>query len=110
MTDDLDDFDMRPEQGRGGPPYSSASIRRRPVWPWLGGFAVLALAGIGAFVLTRPRPPRAAAEPAAQPSPTVETPRPVATPTPDPSLPALDESDGFVRKLGAGLSAHPEVA
>src|SRR5689334_6234173 len=107
MTDDFDDLEMRPREieGTGRLP----SRPRRSAWPWLGGAAVLLVAGIGAFFLTRPRPPRAAPPPVAAVSPS-EGPRAAATPTPDPSLPALDASDAFVRDLAAGFSTHPEFA
>jgi hypothetical protein len=107
MNDDFDDLEMRPEEEGGGPSGRALLPRRRSNWPWVGGLIVLIVAGVGAFLLTKPQPPLPA-----RPAPATEAPRPAATatPTPDPSLPALDESDAFMRQLASGLSKNPELA
>ena len=88
--------------------------RQRP-WPIVGAAAgvVVALAVAGYWYFGR-----GDAEPDAPPQAAVEAPRPVPpAPTepvePDPApfvLPGLDDSDGVLRDLIAGLSAHPGLA
>ncbi len=81
-----------------------------PVWPIVLVFALLA-AGVGLyFGLLRGRPGDEAVESAA---PAAETAPPAAAPDlapPPAELPALDDSDAFVRRLVRALSSHPAIA
>jgi len=86
--------DWRPRPPRGG-----------GVLPILLALVLLAAGGVAVyFVFFR-------AQPAPVAPAVAEAPRPLATPTPVRGpMPALDESDAFIRQLAAALSAHPEVA
>jgi hypothetical protein len=118
MPDDLDDFELEPTRRRTEEdtvqPY-------RPDPPKKGGgllfpvtLAAVAVVVIGllgvVFLVFR--------HPSASPSPLPPSPPPTrppvveASPAPSPHapLPPLDDSDGFVRQLAAGLSTHPELA
>src|SRR5688572_15025170 len=77
--------------------------RGRSWLPVLLAAAVVAAAGVAAYLLLL-----APAKPAATSAPPAATPAAVA-PTGDP-LPALGDSDDFIRQLAARLSAHPELA
>jgi hypothetical protein len=117
MPDDLDDFELEPTRRRADEdtvqPY-------RPDPPKKGGLlfpvtlaavavVVIGLLGIVFLVFRHP-----SASPSPLPSAPTATGAPVveASPTPSPQapLPPLDDSDGFVRQVAAGLSAHPELA
>lgn len=109
MPDEFDDLEMRTSQehdleterfGEGRPQRP----RFLPVLLALAALAVLVLVGIFVF---RYQPWRSRAQ-AAAPAPAASAP---ATAAPSgPPLPALDASDEFVRRIAAGLSAHPQLA
>ena len=117
MPDDLDDFDLEPtrrqEDEETVRPYRPESGRKAGLlFPaTLAAVAVLAI-GLLAVLFFVFRHPAPKASPS--PAPLASAPGPLAeaspTATPGPPLPALDESDDFVRQLAAGLSAHPELA
>lgn len=71
-----------------------------------GVIAAVVVLGLVAFFVMRLRP-----APSATPAPT-PIPLDAGSPSPstDPTLPALDQSDGFVRTLARGLSTDPLVA
>jgi hypothetical protein len=117
MPDDLDDFDLEPTRRQGDEetvrPYRPEPGRKRGLlFPaTLAAVAVVAIALLAVlFLVFRHPAPKASLSPA----PLAAAPGPLAaaspTATPGPPLPALDESDDFVRQLAAGLSAHPELA
>ena len=115
MPDDLDDFEIEPtrrqveedtvrpyrpepEPGRGGLGF--------PALLALAAVVAIGLLGVLFVVFRQP------AKPKPTPSPVALATAPAPTPTPSPSvaLPSLDDSDAFVRQVGAALSAHPELA
>jgi len=117
---DIDDFDLdpggekRPAIGGSQPPRSIDGAERSGLsFPIiLSALVVVVAGGLGGLwyafrspVVKRPAPP---------PEATTSVSPIDATPAPAPSaaivLPALDESDGLVRKLAAALSTHPEFA
>jgi hypothetical protein len=109
MPNDLDDYEIHPPRGDGQQP--APVFRKKSWWPAVLAVVLLALAGAGAFFLTRPRPRKVEAPaPPVAPLPTVEAPPQPAAATPLLPVPPLDESDAFVRPIAAGLSSHPEVA
>jgi DUF3014 family protein len=85
--------------------------RRSRLVPWLIVLVLLAGAGVLAYRFWPHRqieapPPAVPTEVAAKPTPRrVPTPLPTEPPIP---LPALDQSDSFIRKLVAALSSRPE--
>jgi DUF3014 family protein len=110
--DDLDDFRTKgtssDEPVEMVPPYLPDE-KRGFLFP--ATLAIIAVVAVGLlavvyFVFRNPAAPKATPRPA----PSVATPAPVASATPPVQLPALDESDAFVRQTASGLSAHPEVA
>jgi len=115
MPDDLDDFDLEPtrrqEDEETVRPYRPESGRKAGLlFPaTLAAVAVLAigLLAILFFVFRHPAP-----KAGPSPAPLAAAPGPLAEASASPALPlpALDESDDFVRQLAAGLSAHPELA
>jgi hypothetical protein len=99
MPDDLDDYEIRHE------PDFSRPRRGPSLLPLLLVLPILLLAGLGAYwLLTRPKPGPSAPTPLASES---AAPVPRATPN---GLPALQDSDTYVRTLAAALSAHPQLA
>jgi len=116
MPDDLDDFDLEPtrrqEDEETVRPYRPGSARKTgllfPVT--LAAIAVVAIGLLAVlfFVFRHPATPK----PSASPAPLAAAPAPLAEASASPALPlpALDQSDDFVRQLAAGLSAHPELA
>lgn len=116
MPNDLDDFDIRPPEGEEyiRPARSQGAVpEKRGWWPVALAGALLVLAAGGAFLfLTRPQPPKAAiqAPPPSRVTAAPSSPPVAATTAAPPPLPALDESDAFVRQMAAGLSANPEMA
>ena len=117
MPDDLDDFDLEPtrrqEDEETVRPYRPEPRRRHGLlFPaTLAAVAVIVIGLLAALFLVfrHPATPKAtsSAAPLAAPAPLAEA---GPTATPRVPLPALDESDGFVRQVAAGLSAHPELA
>jgi hypothetical protein len=109
--DDLDDFNLErtrepedTERSDGSPPGKGG--RLFPLT--LAAAAVLAVALLAVFFLVFRHPtPKTAAIPA---PPAGAPPLPQASSSPAALLPALDESDAFVRQLVAGLSSHAEFA
>jgi hypothetical protein len=79
--------------------------RRGGILPILLALLVLAIAGVAVYFVFFT--PRAAAPPS--PPATASSPAATAAPSRGP-MPALDESDAFVREIAARLSAHPELA
>jgi hypothetical protein len=117
MPDDLDDFDLEPTRRQGDEetvrPYRPESTKKAgllfPVTLAAVAVVAIGLLAVLFFVFRHPAP-KASPSPAplaASPGPLAEA---SATATPGPPLPALDESDDFVRQFAAGLSAHPELA
>jgi hypothetical protein len=132
--DDLDDFELeRTPYTPADEPGTSASVSR----PAAGGeashlaatadggnrlflltLAAVALIAFGVLVLLfvvfrqpqKPRPAETATSAAAAPSPRPLATTDAAAPAAAGPLPALDESDGYVRQLAAALSSHPELA
>jgi Protein of unknown function (DUF3014) len=109
MSNDLDDYEIQPPRKHGQEP---ALVFRERSWrPAVLAVVLLALAGAGAFFLTRPRARKVEAPaPPIAPLPAVEVPPRPGASTPLLPVPPLDESDAFVRQIAAGLSSHPEVA
>jgi hypothetical protein len=108
--DDLEDFEIG---GKRDEPLVDADgllipppPRRPSVPPGLLAAGGLLLAAIVAvfFVLRKPAAPPAVSPPVAEPTP---VPTPPAEPPVD--LPALAESDAFVREAAKGLSSHPQL-
>ncbi len=98
---------------------SHGSTRRAVLGKWVGGVALTAVVLVAALVVYtyvwRPAPvpspaPAAAARPDPPPPPRVSAPPPEELPAPPVPLPAIDESDPFVRGLVSGISANPEFA
>src|SRR3712207_6758539 len=109
MPNDLDDYEFQPppgqdrELGSDSAPLPGPS-RRGSRGPLLAAIAVVLLAAGGAYFFLVRRAPQAPPAPAPTPSPVPATAAPT---TPPRAVPALDDSDTFVRDLAAGLSAHP---
>jgi hypothetical protein len=119
MPDDLDDFDLEPTRRQAEEdtvrPYRPDPEKKSnglmfPATLALVAVIATALLAVVFFVFRHPSKPTAGSSPA----PVAATPAsPVGTspsPGPEVALPALDESDAFVRHLAAGLTAHPELA
>jgi hypothetical protein len=117
MPDDLDDFDLEPTRRQNEEdtvrPYRPDPEKKPsglffPATLALVAVVAMALLAVVFFVFRHPSKPAAGPTPApvaAAPAPAVG-----ASPSPEVTLPSLDDSDGFVRQLAAGLSAHPELA
>ncbi len=117
MPDDLDDFDLEPTRRQNEEdtvrPYRPDPEKKPsglffPATLALVAVVAMALLAVVFFVFRHPSKPAAGPTPApvaAAPAPAVG-----ASPSPEVTLPSLDDSDGFVRQLAAGLSAHPEFA
>jgi hypothetical protein len=110
VPDDLDDFDIRSNDATE---VSHRTSRRRTGggggWLVLVAALIVLLVGGGAavFVWLRAQPKKAEVPaPRALPSPTEPTAAPRVAAA---ALPALAESDAFMRSLAAGLSNHPEM-
>jgi hypothetical protein len=113
MADDLEDFDLEPTRKRADEqtvrPYRPGQPGDGPGFPAILALVAVVAVGLLAvlfFVFRQPATPRPTPSPAA----VAGQPGPQTTPTPDPALPPLDDSDAFVRRIAAGLSAHPELA
>jgi Protein of unknown function (DUF3014) len=101
MLDDDLEFERPTDELEPPPPPDRGPIRRI-----VAGLVALAVVGaLVAYFVLRLRP---------APSATPPTPTPIDSGSPqataDPTLPGLDQSDGFVRTLARGLSADPLVA
>lgn len=117
MPDDLDDFDLEPTRRQNEEdtvrPYRPEPEKKPsglffPATLALVAVIATALLAVVFFVFRHPSKPAAGPTPApvaAAPAPAVG-----ASPSPEITLPSLDDSDGFVRQFAAGLSAHPELA
>jgi len=99
---EMHDFDFAPGDGPSPP---SGGRGGSPAALIAGGIALLAALGAVGYFTLRPAP---------KPSP---TPQPTAAVAPSPTpftipsgLPAIDESDAFVRDLAKALSSHPQLA
>jgi hypothetical protein len=108
----LDDFDLARQPDDDGPPEGRARM-------WTGILALAVAIGAGAavyflwFAGDGAKPGPAATAGAAQIEPAPESglgEELSAVEARDPALPALDESDSFVRDLVSALSAHPDLA
>ena len=114
MPDDLDDFDLEPTRRQEDEdtvrPYRPDPGRKRgllfPVTLAAVAVAAVGLLAVLFLVFRHPATPKAIPSP----TPLAAAPAPLAEAGPGAPLPALDESDSFVRQLAAGLSAHPEFA
>jgi hypothetical protein len=108
---DLDDFDLdrTPEGGETQRPYRPSPQRPRgSLFPALLALFAVTTVGLLAVLFIVFHTPEA---PEPTPSaPAASPPAAVATPSPSVSLPPLDDSDAFVRELGAVLGSHPELA
>jgi DUF3014 family protein len=110
--DDLEDFRIKPTSSE--PPVDMVPpdlLEEKRGFLFPATLAIIALVAVALlavvyFVFRNPAAPKAIPRPAAS----VATPAPAASATPAVRLPALDESDAFVRQTASGLSAHPEVA
>lgn len=108
----LDDFDIEP------PPAQPILPRERqsPVPLVLLAIAIVLAGGVAVwFFFMRSTPEQAAATPTAPPGVVASAPATVqplcsAAEAANATLPPLDDSDSFVSKAAAGLSAHPRVA
>jgi hypothetical protein len=112
--DDLDDLDLErtrePEGTKGVTASFVPGVRGGRLLPaTLAAAAVVAIALLAVFFLVfrHPATPKTVAAPA--PTATTSSPLPRAPASPPVPLPALDDSDAFVRQLAAGLSSHPEL-
>ncbi len=112
MPDELAEFEMRTGEEHDReterfdePPPPGPRSRLVPVLLALLALAVLVTVGIFVF---RYQPWRSRGPVAASPAPAASAQGPSAEPRA--SLPPLDASDDYVRKIAAGLSAHPELA
>jgi hypothetical protein len=112
---DLDDYELeRTRESEGRPDLRPEPPERRGGLLFPALLALASLAAVGAlamlyFALRSPTTPGAGTPPA--PPPSLATPVPASSsPTPGPPLPALDESDDFVRQLAGTLSRNPEIA
>lgn len=120
MPDNLDDFEI--ERTPQKPTEEPGPTERDPwlVEPPGGGSRVFPLTLVAIAVLVfgvlvalfvvfrQPSKPQAVASPAAVGGPAAAA--ATAPPAATGPLPALDESDDYVRRLAAGLSRHPELA
>ena len=112
MPDDLEDFRIKPTSSEEPvemvPPYAPEG---KSAFLFPATLAIIALVAVGllAVVYLVFRNP-AASKATPRSTASVATPAPVAGATPAVPLPALDQSDAFVRQTASGLSAHPEVA
>jgi hypothetical protein len=106
----LDDFDIET------PPVPPPARReRRMPLALLVAAVVLVAAGAAIWLfLTRPQSQQTVEAPAAKPAATAPLtavqPLCAASEATTATLPSLDESDAFVNKAAAGLSAHPRIA
>jgi hypothetical protein len=112
MPDELDEFEIRTaqEQDRETERFEQPSPHRPPsrlVPVLLALLALAVLVAVGIFVF-RYQPWKSRRPIAVSPAPTAGAQAPSAEPRGP--LPPLDESDDYVRKIAAGLSAHPELA
>lgn len=106
---ELEDFEFRDAPAEPAEPAPPPPPRHEPGGArWLlAPVAVLALA-VAAYFVFRSSP---APAPVASPEPrVVATPAPAAEPSAAVALPALSESDGFVRELARALSGDPRLA
>ena len=110
MPDDLEDFHIKPTSSEEPvemvPPYEPEE-KRGFLFP--ATLAIIAVVAVGLlavvyFVFRNPAASKAT------PRPVASVAAPAASATPAVPLPALDQSDAFVRQAASGLSAHPEVA
>jgi len=117
MPDDLDDFDLEPTRRQAEEdtvrPYRPDPEKKSgglffPATLALVAVIATALLAVVFFVFQHPSKPAAGPSPA--PVAAAPAPSAGASPSPEVALPPLDESDGFVRQVAAGLSAHPELA
>ncbi len=122
MPKDLDDFQLertpQASEGKADPtrpddwlvePSGDAKGRLFPLI--LAAIAVLAVGLLAALfvVFRQPSKPKPAESPAVLATPSATLATPSASPPSGP-LPALDESDDYVRRLASGLSRHPELS
>jgi hypothetical protein len=115
MPDDLDDFDLEPTRRQNEEdtvrPYRPEPEKKPsglffPATLALVAVVAMALLAVVFFVFRHPKPAAGPTPaPVAAAAPAVD-----AGPSPEITLPPLDDSDGFVRQFAAGLSAHPEFA
>ena len=112
---DLEDFEI---EHTGSPDESPTPYRPDPqpekksglLFPAILALGAIVAIGLLAVVYMSFRTP---VEPEAEPTPPQVTATPLPTPAPSATpvmLPALDESDEFVRQMMAALSSHPELA
>ena len=119
MPDDLDDFDLEPTRRQAEEdtvrPYRPEPEKKAgglffPATLALVAVVATALLAVLFFVFRHPKTPSLGPSP----GPVAAAAAPLAGTGPSPAapvdLPPLDESDGFVRQVAAGLSAHPELA
>jgi hypothetical protein len=117
MPDDLDDFDLEPTRRQAEEdtvqPYRPDPEKKSGglFFPaTLALVAVIATALLAVVFFVFRHPPTPAAGPSPAPVAAASAPLAGASPSPEVALPPLDESDGVVRQVAAGLSAHPELA
>jgi hypothetical protein len=100
---DIDDYELlKTEERQDIKPATRSGA-------WIAAVAVLAVAGIAAYLLYGRRPaapPPAPAPTAVEPAPPV---RPLGGPAEPVAVPPLDESDPIVRDLVRRISSHPAV-
>jgi Protein of unknown function (DUF3014) len=110
--EDLEDFEIDtsspPAEGDAEPAgLGPGDQRRDPALPWgmiLTGLALVGAIGAVVFILMRPGPKATVSPPATSTSPASPAPS-----EPPVSLPALADSDAFVRDAAKGLSTHPQL-
>jgi hypothetical protein len=101
---EIDDLPLDPARDGAAPGHYQESTR--PSWAPLAliGLAVVMLGGLG-WLVWQQRRPAGPATPAAS----VAAPAPEAVAAPPVALPPLDQMDGFLRSLFAGLSSQPTL-
>jgi hypothetical protein len=98
------------QQPPGAPPSEPKPDSRKAVLVAVGALVLVALLGLGAYLLRGKQEPATPATPAAQPVAAAPTPAAQETAeTPSVPLPSLGQSDARVRELVGPLSSQPEL-
>jgi hypothetical protein len=110
-NDDNFSFELADHAGPPLDPEPASSFRDRPWAVVLAAAVVVVLAAGVWYWWSRPEPEPPVSAQQAEPEPTVQAPQPaLGQGEADIELPQLDDFDGYLRPLLAGLSSRPELA